>query len=112
MGTDYIIVRARDLIETLQESLPPIQFHAYVPRDASHYVTDLYLMGFIAKDVPLGGFCLTAAQVQDDFAHDVLNLAQFFRKAWQQEEPRFYPPELQQAYEHHLATGELWWRVA
>lgn len=112
MENDYIRLRAQEFIETLKEILPPILFHAYVPQDADHYITDLYLLGFLSHEVPLGGYRLTAEQVYEDFAHHMVNVAQFFRRAWQQETPRFFPPELQQWYEEHRATDALWWRVA
>jgi hypothetical protein len=112
MENDYIRIRAREFIETLQETLPTLFFHAYVPQDTDHYITDLYLLGFVANDLPFGGYCISAEQVYEDFAHHMLNVAQFFRKAWQQEESRYFPPELEQWYETHRVTNDLWWRVA
>jgi hypothetical protein len=112
MTSDFISRRALEFIETLREIFPHLQFHAYVPREASSYITDLYLFGFMAQEVLLAGYGISAKQIEEDSELLILNISRFFRKAWQTEDPQFYPPELQDWYVAHKANDSLWWRVA
>jgi hypothetical protein len=98
MPNDDLLTRARDLVDALTALLPQIQFEVYVQETAPADRTDLYIVGFITQEVLIGGYEIPAEYVPHDFTHHVLNLSQFFRKAWSDEVSRFYPQVLQATY--------------
>lgn len=111
MASEYMTTRAHDFTEALATTLPQIQFQAYVPREAVAEFTDLYIFGFITVEVLVGGYKIESQSIANDFVHHLMNATQFFRRAWQGEEPRFYPPELQTIYESHRAGVSRFQRV-
>lgn len=106
-----LIARARYFVDALNPYLPLIHIQVYVPHENNTEASDLYLLGFILKDVLLGGYAIAPPLVTADCGLTVLRAASFFDDAWQEGKSRFFPEELRALYQLHLAGEAPWWRV-
>lgn len=103
--------RARDYIDILEATLPQMQFHAYADRERTGAPLGFYIFAFITSDVLIGGYSIDANDDDTMLAGRLISLAQFFRRAWEEEVPRFFPQDLQSHYETHRDHGTLWRRI-
>jgi hypothetical protein len=112
MYYNELVTRAQDYTSALASTLPEFRFEVYTTEPTIFLYPPLYLMGFHPEAGLVGGYTLESPVEETMFPERVVSLAQFFHKACDGKQPRFYPSDLQILYEVHRDSGALWQRIA